>query len=211
MRNKVWGWLFCTLALLQLLVVLLSWFVNAMGADRVISLLSPEGIRWFFSCFTANLCSPLLVWLLLCTIAWGALQGSGLFSAFKKLCRYLFSHDASSRPVFRERLGLMVAAVETMLIFIVMVLLTAVPHAILLNAEGGLLYSPFSVSLLPVVCFWLVITSVSFACTTGRVGSVSDITSLLCGAFQSAAPWLVVLVLGLQLYCSCLFVSGRLM
>jgi len=207
----LWGWLFCTLALLQLLVVMLSWFVNAMGADRVFSLLSPEGVRWFFSCFTTNICSPVMVWLLLCTIAWGALKGSGLLSAFKGLWRYLIYHDASSRPAFRERLGLMVAAVETIIIFVVMVLLTALPHALLLNAEGGLWYSPFSVSFVPVVCFWLVITSVSFALTTGRVGNIGDITSLLCGAFKSAAPWFVALVLALQLYFSCLFVSGRLM
>ena len=63
------------LALLQLLVVFLSWLVTAVAPQLYTrSLLSGEGIRWFLGRFADNLAHPLLVWLILIAIAWGALS-----------------------------------------------------------------------------------------------------------------------------------------
>ena len=70
------------LVVAQLLLFILSWLLSAMRLEGVRSLLSSEGIRWFFGQFTANVASPWLVWLLLILIALGALQKSGVPSLF---------------------------------------------------------------------------------------------------------------------------------
>ena len=128
------------LTLLQLLVVFLSWLVTAVAPQLYTrSLLSGEGIRWFLGRFADNLAHPLLVWLILIAIAWGTLSRSTLPSALLKLSR--------RQPVlYRQRFGLRVVAIELVLFAVVVLLLTAVPQAILLSASGQLFPSSFSSS-----------------------------------------------------------------
>ena len=108
------------LILAQIVLVLASWLITAAMPDVFPrSLLSPEGIRWFFGTFTANLQSPWLVWLLLISIAWGTLRASGLLN---------YDHK-----VYRQRNALRLVCLEFVLFTGVMLLLTLIPHAILLN------------------------------------------------------------------------------
>ena len=54
----------------QALLFLVSWLVTAMMPDTAVhSLLSSEGIRWFFGSFVGNVASPVLVWLLILAMA----------------------------------------------------------------------------------------------------------------------------------------------
>ena len=79
--SKICGYAMFLLILAQIVLVLASWLITAAMPDVFPrSLLSPEGIRWFFGTFTANLQSPWLVWLLLISIAWGTLRASGLLN-----------------------------------------------------------------------------------------------------------------------------------
>ncbi len=60
------------LVLAQLLLMLVSWIWSAaVPASGVRSMLSSEGIRWFFGHFAEMLATPLLVWILLLAAAYG--------------------------------------------------------------------------------------------------------------------------------------------
>ena len=80
MKNSknVLGVVCLVLFLSEALLFILSWLLSATRMDGVRSLLSSEGIRWFFGTWQTLFASPLLVWLLLCLIAWGCLRKSGL-------------------------------------------------------------------------------------------------------------------------------------
>ena len=77
---KIEGRLVLLLMVAELLLFILSWLLSATRMEGVRSLLSSEGIRWFFGYFTQMVASPLLVWLLLGLCAYGCLQRSGLLS-----------------------------------------------------------------------------------------------------------------------------------
>ena len=64
---------------LQLILILLSWILDASSsAPTVNSILSEEGTRWFIGHFTTFLANPVLIWLLLLSIAWGTYRESGI-------------------------------------------------------------------------------------------------------------------------------------
>ena len=62
----------------ELLLILLSWYLAATQTEGVRSLLSSEGIRWFFGQYTAVLLRPELIWLLLASMAGGTLWRSDI-------------------------------------------------------------------------------------------------------------------------------------
>ena len=112
--SRICGYAMFLLILAQLVLVLASWLITAAMPDVFPrSLLSPEGIRWFFGTFTANLQSPWLVWLLLISIAWGTLRASGLLN---------YDHK-----VYRQRNALRLVCLEFVLFSGVMLLLTLIP------------------------------------------------------------------------------------
>ena len=104
----------------QLLVILGSWLITAAQPNLPLrSLLSSEGIRWFFGQFSNNLSSPILVWLLVATMGYGCLTSSGLLQL--------------KRPLdFRQWLALRIVMLELAVFLAVLTLLTLLPHAVLL-------------------------------------------------------------------------------
>lgn len=87
------------LGVLQVLLVLASWLVSAVMPDTSMrSLLSPEGIRWFFGHFTENMAQPLLVWIVLLYVAFNAYRRAGLQHAMSLL---LEGRAADAPPAFR--------------------------------------------------------------------------------------------------------------
>ena len=48
------------LLIAEAVLILLSWILSAMRVDGVRSLLSGEGVRWFFGNFTTMVASPWL-------------------------------------------------------------------------------------------------------------------------------------------------------
>ena len=89
---KIEGRLVLLLMVAELLLFILSWLLSATRMEGVRSLLSSEGIRWFFGYFTQMVASPLLVWLLLGLCAYGCLQRSGLLSLLTSHLSLLTSH-----------------------------------------------------------------------------------------------------------------------
>ena len=188
------------LLLSETLLFILSWLLSATRMEGVRSLLSSEGIRWFFGSWQTFFASPLLVWLLLCLIAWGCLRKSGLIRFFTFSPFHSFT--------FRDRLALRVSLVFLVIYLIILALLTLTPHAILLSATGHLFPSAFSRSLVPVIAFGVCLVSITFGLVSGRLRSLADILDALSTGIAHGAPLIVIYLFAIQLFESFRFVFG---
>ena len=196
------------LAIAEVLLVLASWLLTAaIPAASMRSLLSSEGIRWFFGSFSDNLATPVLVWLLLISIAVGTLRSTGLLRVVTDLTRkLLWKKEPVKSFDFRQRFAVRLVVVELISILVLVVLLTAVPHAVLLSVTGDLFPSSFSRSLIPLICFSCCVFSISYAMMSGRMKRLSEVLHSLTVGLTDAAPWFLVYILGAQLYFSIRFV-----
>lgn len=189
MKSKICAYAMLLLALAQIVLVLLSWLITAAMPEAFPrSMLSPEGIRWFFGSFTENMESPWLVGLLLICIAWGTLQTSGLLHF--------------DRTIYRHRNALRLVLIELVLFVAVILLLTVVPHAILLNVMGGIEASSFSRSILPYICFAIIVMSLSFGAVSNKLQGIEAMGESLSEGIRMAAPYFVIYILANQLYSS---------
>lgn len=182
----------------ELLLFILSWLLSAMRMEGVRSLLSSEGIRWFFGSFTEMVASPLLVWLLLGLIAYGCLKRSGLLN----ITQSKFSIS------YRQRVALRVALVFLVIYVIMIALLTLMPHAILLSATGSLFPSAFSRSLIPILAFGICLVSISYGLVSGHLSGLGDILGALSSGIANGAPIIILYLLFIQFYESLRFVFG---
>ena len=184
------------LLLAELVLILLSWILFAIGEEEVRSLLSSEGIRWFVGGFTTMVSSPLLVWLIILLMAFGAFQKSGLISLT----------DASYQMTYRDKTALRVAIVFLLAYIAVILLLTVIPHAILLSATGALFPSPFSRSIVPLTAFGIALVSIIYGIMSGRLRDIKDILEALSFGISKGAPVFVLYILIIQFVRSMLFV-----
>lgn len=181
------------LLLADVLLVLLSWLMSAMPTVEVRSLLTGEGIRWLLGHSCDMIATPLLAWIVLLGMGVGCLRASGLLTAF-------------SRAGHRDRVALWSTGVLLVLYVVVLLLLTAVPHAILLSATGDLFPSPFSASLVPCLAFGLCLLSIVYGVMSGRFSTLSDIYEALLSGLRSSAVFILFYVLLIQLYYTVSFV-----
>ena len=181
-----------TLVVVQLLIMPVSWLLSAaFPTSGIRSLLSSEGLRWLMGHFSQLLATSLLAWLLLCAMAWGCLLRSGLLV----------------RPTnYRERRAQLMALLLLAVIVGVMLLLTVVPHAVLLSAVGGLWPSPFSASLVPVVAFSITLVSAFYGLVSGRFENISAVYDAVLFGIRQGAPLFLFYVLVIQIYESFMFV-----
>lgn len=184
------------LLLAELVLILLSWILFAIGEEEVRSLLSSEGIRWFVGGFTTMVSSPLLVWLIILLMAFGAFQKSGLISLT----------DASYQMTYRDKTALRVAIVFLLAYIAVILLLTVIPHAILLSATGALFPSPFSRSIVPLTAFGIALVSIIYGIMSGRLRDIKDILDALSFGISKGSPVFVLYILIIQFVRSMLFV-----
>ena len=174
------------------LLVLLSWLLSAMMVDGVRSLLTGEGVRWLIGSMADVLLSPLLVWLLMAAVAWGCVRAG---------CRA--PHDGTAN---RRRRGLRVAVAVVLAYSVVIVLLTALPHAVLLSPTGTLWPSPFSRALLPLLCLGAVLFGMAYGVVARTLTSPGDIIDGMTDGLRSAAPLLLAYMLLMPLLRALLYV-----
>ncbi len=210
MKSKL-GWTVLVLVTAQLALILLSWLITAAFPELPIrSLLSSEGVRWFFGSFTANQLTPLLAWFITAAMAVGACVRSRLWAAFcTKMSGLLHRRDSTDGRQglhYRERIGLRLALAEFMVYVVIMLLLTVVPHAILLSVTGELFPSAFSSNLIPSLSFVLIVMSLSYGVASGTVDSVARMHRVLVGGLEAGARIVPAYVIGVQLYMSLLYV-----
>lgn len=179
------------LSIAEFVLVLLSWLLSALTTYNISSLLSSEGIRWFLGQYIDIIDSPVLANLLLLGIAIGMLKHSGIVSNAK---------------VYRSHFGWrLVFAAMTIYVFLIL-MLTVMPHAVLLSPTGKLFPSPFSRALVPILIFGLSLASSIYGFSTNTFASLTDlIQSAVCG-ISLIAPWLLLYVFFIQFYESLCFV-----
>lgn len=180
------------LGVAQILLMLTSWLLTAAMPDVFVrSLLSAEGIRWFLGQFQSNMASPLLVWLVLCSIAHGAYRRSGISH---------YNHHE-----YRQRFAMGVACFGFVLLLLIMLALTLLPHAILLNVMGGLFPSSFTQCIIPYCAFVCTVVCCSFGVMSGKMKGVVGIFEALTSGIAWGAPSFVLYILAAQLYYSLSF------
>lgn len=181
-----------TLFLAQLLLLLVSWLYSAaFPADPVRSLLSGEGVRWFFGHYARLLGSPLLVWIVLLSLAWGCVAHCGVL------------HSGNS---YRERRAHVITLLYLIIYIGVVLSMSVIPHAVLLSATGALWPSPFSASLVPITAFGILSAAVVYGTVAGNYQSLADVYESLLVGIRQAAPLLLFYVLLAQFYYSLRFV-----
>lgn len=212
MTNRSHSISYVALALIiaQVLLFLVSWLITAARPEIAMhSLLSSEGLRWFFGRFVQNLATPVLVWLLLLSVAYGCVVSSGLGKVLKEWAsRRLGTSKKTDNFTlsYRQRFALRMVIFELCLVIGVMLLLTAVPHAALLSVTGQLFPSSFSASIVPVVAFAICIFSITYGVMSGRFHSVPEIFRSLCTGIAPTTPLWILYILAAELYFSVRFV-----
>lgn len=189
-------------ALAQVALVLLSWLWSAAMPDSPVrSLLSQQGIRWFFGSFVEHEASPVLVWLLLGVLAVGSLRSSGVVGCALRL---VLRRPLSLTPLqwFAVRSTLALLLIEAGVVAV----LTLPPHAILLSVTGLLFPSSFSVALVPIVTFVCVTVSVFYGLLAGTYHTLSDVCRGICSEGKALAPLGLFYVVACQLCHSVFYV-----
>lgn len=182
------------LAVAEVALILFSWIWSAaFPSDAVRSLLSGEGLRWFFGHFSDALASSLLVDILLLGMAYGCLHRCGVL------------HYGGT---YRERRALLMGGGLLAGAVVVILLLVVSPHAVLLSATGHLFPSPFASSLLPVLAFAVTTSSVLYGAVMERFRSVSLVYEALLDGLRRVLPCVLFYLLLMQLCASVHFVFG---
>ena len=188
-NNKVRAYAVMVLAISQIVLMLASWLLTAAMPDVFVrSLLSAEGIRWFFGHFEDNIASPLLVWLVVGSIAYGVIVKCGV----------LQYHNRE----YRQRVAMRLVIVEFFIFVAIILALTLLPHAILLNVMGNLFPSSFSQSVIPYAAFALTVMGISFGIMSSKIKGIVGICDAAVWGIASGAPLFLLYVLAAQLYCS---------
>lgn len=211
MRNKL-GYIVLVLLVAQLALILLSWLVTAAFPELPMrSVLSSEGIRWFFGSFVSNQLSPLLIYFIMAVMAVGACVRSRLYDALRETLSNTRSSLTTSsihqhKVHYREKVGLRIALVEFIVYVIIMILLTAIPHAILLSVTGQLFPSSFSSSFIPSLSLIIIIMSLTYGVASGTIDSVAKMHKVLVGGLEVGSRLVPTYVVGIQLYMSIKYV-----
>ena len=185
------------LGVFQLIAVLGSWIFKAVNPELPIrSLLSAEGIRWMVGSIGDNLAGRGLVWLLLGSMAFGSVKFCGILDVPRKW-------KAMS---FWDHFGLMVALAELLVIVVLTLLLTVLPHAVLLGVTGNLYPSSFSKSLFFIICLSVCFISVSFGVVSSRLRSLEEVCDCLVAGISYTLPLWLIYVLAIELYASLQFI-----
>jgi aminobenzoyl-glutamate transport protein len=181
-----------TLFVAQLLLMLVSWLLSAAFPDSGIrSLLSGEGMRWFFGHFSHQLATPVLVCLVLVLMAYGTFRHCGLLHY---------------RSTYRERRALTMTLLLTVVAVMLLVLLAAIPHAVMLSVTGSLWPSPFSRALLPLLSFIVIALSAFYGIMAGHFANLSNVYDALLDGIRQGAALLLFYLLTVQLYLSVCYI-----
>jgi aminobenzoyl-glutamate transport protein len=196
--KRVLSYAVILLLIAQVLLVLVSWLLSASMTEGVHSLLSSEGIRWFVGQYVNMLASPLLVWLLLLSMAFGCIRSCGLSE----------SNSRRANPFFRYRelAALRLSTIIVILYVLLILSMTVIPHAVLLSATCSLLPSAFTRAIVPILSVGMILFSVTYGLSVGSFKSVHSIVNSLSNGIAWAAPLFVLYVLLLQFYESLKFV-----
>lgn len=204
MRNKprLFAYTLSLLVLAQMLVIVLSWMLNAFFPQAgVHSLLSNWGVRWYFGHYVDNIRIPFLVWAIMLSAALGAYSYSGLHHALKAML--------TRRPLKdKQPLALRITASLVLVELAVVFFLALKPNALLRNVTGSLFPSSFSECLIPILTFVMMSASLCFAIVSRKLNSAEKFYHLHVCGIMNIAWFFPLYILAAQLYASTLWVFG---
>ena len=187
------------LIVLQTILIFGSWIVSAAIPDSQFRpLIGAGGLRWFFSSFTEDMASPILVYIILITLTVNVFINSGMCELF----------SLKRKMNMQKKLALNVVLVELCTFIVLIVLLTAMPHAVLLSVTGELFPSSFSKGLIPMLCFIVTILSISYGLVSGCIKGVYDIWDSMTTGVNFLPAVCFVYILLLQFVSSLSYVIG---
>lgn len=176
---------YITIALIvaDAVIIIGSWVASVLWGETR-SLLTEEGIRLVVGGFAAMVASPPLVWIMLAGMAFGACRGvvGGVGEAA----------DATER--YARRMSLYVALFVAAVLVAVSAAMVLAPHAVLLNATGGVAHSSASAALVPMLAFIAAATASTYGLCTGRYASMHDVLSAMSRGLASAAPYIIIYI-----------------
>lgn len=182
------------LVVAQLMIILLSWLLSAALPDlSVHSLLSSEGIRWFFGQFSSNIATPLTAWLIVAVIAYGCLSSCGILE---------LKHPLD----FRQRVAIRFVVFEIVVFVAIILLLTLMPHAVLLSIDGDICSGSLANSIIPYLSLVVCVMSITYAYLSGRCNTKAELFDMLCEGNRQLSPLFIIYVLLTQLVYSVLYV-----
>ena len=182
------------LVVAQLMIILLSWLLSAALPDlSVHSLLSSEGIRWFFGQFSSNIATPLTAWLIVAVIAYGCLSSCGILE---------LKHPLD----FRQRVAIRFVVFEIVVFVAIILLLTLMPHAVLLSIDGDICSGSLANSIIPYLSLVGCVASITYAYLSGRCNTKAELFDMLCEGNRQLSPLFIIYVLLTQLVYSVLYV-----
>jgi len=201
MSGRVFPYVCLTLSLAEVIVIVGSWVIGVLMPDSGIrSMLASDSIRWFFSNFTSFVSGKVLAWILLLSMAWSSVRVCGLFS------KRHFANGNYRHLSVNDKVAMACAVVAVVFCVAVVLLLTAAPQAALLSVSGSLYPSPFSKSIVAIVSFIAIFTSIVYGVMSGRYRRVADVfVPLRDGVARSA--WLVVVyIFAAQLFYTLIYI-----
>lgn len=187
------------LIVLQTILIFGSWIVSAAIPDSQIRpLIGAGGLRWFFSSFTEDMASPILVYIILITLTVNVFINSGMCELF----------SLKRKMNMQKKFALNVVLVELCTFIVLIVLLTAIPHAVLLSVTGELYPSSFTKGLIPMLCFIVTILSTSYGLVSGSLRGVYDIWNSITTGINFLPAVCFVYILLFQFVSSLSYVLG---
>lgn len=182
----------------QVMLFLVSWLVTAASPEtNMRSLLSNEGIRWFFGSFTDNIAVQPLVWIIILAMACGMVKDSQITDVLWR---------RKQRPTYRQTFALRIVALMMIAFAVIIFLVAFMPHAPLLSATGRLFPSAFSKSVIPIIAAVCTIAAATYGLMVGVLRNATDVVMAMAKGIAKAAPLIVLYVMAAELFASIVYV-----
>ena len=203
MKNKFHTVLACTALVfigIEIMLIIGSWIISSVFPPlHIRSILSSVGIRWLLGGMVDNICSPLLVYILVLASSIGAMIRSGIGKDVRRIAR-------KKVLSFRSKLGMVLISAEVFVVTLVMMMLTILPHAILHNVEGDLFPSSFSSSLIPVASLMLSLCATTYGIITERFSNIAQWFGFFCYGLSKCSGIIVIYLIFIELFSTIRFI-----
>lgn len=94
----------------------------------------------------------------------------------------------------------------TVVAVVLLLLMTAIPHAVMLSVTGSLWPSPFSRALLPLLAFIVIALSAFYGIMAGHFVNLSNVYEAMLDGIRQGAALLLFYLLSVQLYLSVFYI-----
>lgn len=187
----------------ELFIIIGSWVGSVLFPDSgIVSMISSEGVRWLVGSFAGMLSTPYIIYIILIGMTLGIIRSSG-FVADMRRKRAGASTDEEVKDVmanYSERLAVRLALATLTLGIIVILLLTLLPHAILLNSNGDVFNSSFSRGIIPMLCLVISISAGIYGLCTSHITLRHSIADAFAYGIARISPLILLYILVAQIY-----------